>query len=232
MPTTEVPEDEDDPNAPQPLSEEEEGEKAELLQSGFSEWSRREYQAFVRACEKHGRHDHDNIAAELSLIETQHPKSVEDVKKYAAVFWERLHELSDHERVLKTIERGEQKIQRKLEIQASIGRKLAEYKNPWRDLKLQYGQNKGKSYTEDEDRFILCMTHQLGYGAFDELKLEVRKSWMYRFDWFVKSRTSQELQRRVDTLVRIIEKEFEDADSKKRKGGGGQAGGSAKKVKA
>ena len=232
VPTTEVPADEDDPNAPQPLSEEEEGEKAELLQSGFSEWSRREYQAFVRACEKHGRHDHDNIAAELSLIETQHPKSVEDVKKYAGVFWERLHELSDHERVIKTIERGEQKIQRKLEIQASIGRKLAEYKNPWRDLKLQYGQNKGKSYTEDEDRFILCMTHQLGYGAFDELKLEVRKSWMYRFDWFVKSRTSQELQRRVDTLVRIIEKEFEDADGKKRKGGGGQAGGSAKKVKA
>jgi hypothetical protein len=27
---------------------------------------------------------------------------------------------------------------------------------------LSYGTNKGKAYTEDEDRFILCMTHKLG----------------------------------------------------------------------
>jgi len=41
---------EEDPNAPQPLSAEEEEEKKELMVAGFSEWSRREYQAYVRAC--------------------------------------------------------------------------------------------------------------------------------------------------------------------------------------
>jgi len=31
-----------------------------------------------------------------------------------------------------------------------------------------------------------------------------------RFDWFFKSRTPPELQRRADTLIRLIEKELED----------------------
>ena len=35
------------------------------------------------------------------------------------------------------------------------------------------------------------MMHKLGYGAWDELKAEIRKSWRFRFDWFFKSRTPQ-----------------------------------------
>jgi SWI/SNF-related matrix-associated actin-dependent regulator of chromatin subfamily A member 5 len=63
-------------------------------------------------------------------------------------------------------------------------------------LQIVYGQNKGKTYTEEEDRFILCMVHKLGYGMWDDLKAEIRKSWRFRFDWFFKSRTPQELARR------------------------------------
>lgn len=33
---------------------------------------------------------------------------------------------------------------------------------------------------------------------------------LFRFDWFFKSRTPPELQRRADTLIRLIEKELED----------------------
>ncbi len=44
---------------------------------------------------------------------------------------------------------------------------------------------------EEEDRFILCMVHKLGYGQWDELNAEIRKSWRFRFDWFFKSRTPQ-----------------------------------------
>lgn len=42
---------------------------------------------------------------------------------------------------------------------------------------------------EEEDRFILCMVHKLGYGCWEELKAEIRNSWRFRFDWFFKSRT-------------------------------------------
>ena len=37
----------------------------------------------------------------------------------------------------------------------------------------------------------MCMTHKLGYGQWDELKAEIRRSWRFRFDWFFKSRTPQ-----------------------------------------
>jgi SWI/SNF-related matrix-associated actin-dependent regulator of chromatin subfamily A member 5 len=62
-------------------------------------------------------------------------------------------------------------------------------------------------YLEDEDQFLVCMTHELGYGEWDALKDEVRRAWQFRFDWFIKSRSAAELGRRVDVLIRIIEKE-------------------------
>lgn len=58
----------------------------------------------------------------------------------------------------------------------------------------------------------MCMTTNLGYGNWDQLKSEIRKSWRFRFDWFIKSRTPQELSRRCDTLIRLIEKENEELE--------------------
>ena len=57
------------------------------------------------------------------------------------------------------------------------------------------------------------MMHKLGYGAWDELKAEIRNHWRFRFDWFFKSRTPQELSRRCETLIRLIEKENEEDDA-------------------
>lgn len=64
--------------------------------------------------------------------------------------------------------------------------------------------------------FQLCMMHKLGYGNWDELKLAFRNSPLFRFDWFVKSRTAQELARRCDTLIRLVEKENQEYDERER----------------
>lgn len=60
------------------------------------------------------------------------------------------------------------------------------------------------------------MVHKLGYGNWDELKAAFRMSPLFRFNWFVKSRTSQELARRCDMLIRMIEKENQEYDEQKR----------------
>jgi SWI/SNF-related matrix-associated actin-dependent regulator of chromatin subfamily A member 5 len=152
----------------------------------------------------------------------------------------------DYDRIVKNIERGEARISRKDEIMRAIGKKLDRYKNPWLELKIQYGQNKGKFYNEECDRFMvcppicsplciyfictikylewliiycssqLCMVHKLGYGNWDELKAAFRMSPLFRFDWFVKSRTIQELARRCDTLIRLVEKENQEYDEQER----------------
>ncbi|KAL8128856.1 hypothetical protein V2J09_018011 [Rumex salicifolius] len=193
-----------------PLTAEEQEEKESLLEEGFSTWARRDFNTFIRACEKYGRNDVKSIASEME------GKTEEEVERYAKVFKERYKELSDFDRIIKNIERGEARISRRDEIMKAIGKKLDRYKNPWLELKIQYGQNKGKLYNEECDRFMICMVHKLGYGNWDELKAAFRTSPLFRFDWFVKSRTTQELARRCDTLVRLIERENQEYDERER----------------
>ncbi|KAH7573618.1 hypothetical protein JRO89_XS03G0181300 [Xanthoceras sorbifolium] len=193
-----------------PLTAEELEEKERLLEDGFSSWSRRDFNTFIRACEKYGRNDINSIASEME------GKTEEEVERYAKVFKERYKELNDYDRIIKNIERGEARISRKDEIMKAIGKKLDRYKNPWMELKIQYGQNKGKLYNEECDRFMICMVHKLGYGNWDELKAAFRTSPLFRFDWFVKSRTTQELARRCDTLIRLVEKENQEFDERER----------------
>ncbi|KAG2588750.1 hypothetical protein PVAP13_5NG234900 [Panicum virgatum] len=194
----------------EPLTVEEQEEKEQLLEEGFASWTRRDFNTFIRACEKYGRNDIKSIASEME------GKTEEEVQRYAKVFKERYKELSDYDRIIKNIERGEARISRKDEIMRAIGKKLDRYKNPWLELKIQYGQNKGKFYNEECDRFMLCMVHKLGYGNWDELKAAFRMSPLFRFDWFVKSRTTQELARRCDTLIRLVEKENQEYDEQER----------------
>ncbi|XP_031497207.1 ISWI chromatin-remodeling complex ATPase CHR11-like [Nymphaea colorata] len=194
----------------EPLTGEEQEEKEQLLAEGFSTWTRRDFNTFIRACEKYGRNDIKNIASEME------GKAEEEVERYAKVFKERYKELNDYDKIIKGIEKGEARISRKDEIMKAIGKKLDRYKNPWLELKIQYGQNKGKLYNEECDRFMLCMVHKLGYGNWDELKAAFRMSPLFRFDWFVKSRTTQELARRCDTLIRLVEKENQELDERER----------------
>ncbi len=53
------------------------------------------------------------------------------------------------------IEKGEQKIQRKKDIRRALEEKMCRYKSPFHQLHIVYGTNKGKNYTEEEDRFLV-----------------------------------------------------------------------------
>jgi SWI/SNF-related matrix-associated actin-dependent regulator of chromatin subfamily A member 5 len=199
---------------------EEKAESEALLEEGFRDWSKKDFSVFKSACERHGRSAYDSIAQELES------KDAEEVQRYAEAFW-RLGptRLSNWDSVEKQIEKGESKIQKRQECMHAVKRKVERYASPWQHLKFQYGNAKGKAFTEEEDRFIVCMCHQLGYGRWEELKYEVRRSWNFRFDWFIKSRTPKELEARFKQLVRLIEKELEaeDAGGAKRKAVGDAA---------
>ena len=70
---------------------------------------------------------------------------------------------------------------------------IARYKAPFHQLRIQYGTSKGKNYTEEEDRFLICMLHKMGFdreNVYEELRQCVRNAPQFRFDWFIKSRTA------------------------------------------
>ncbi|CAF0763735.1 unnamed protein product [Didymodactylos carnosus] len=188
------------------LNEDEQYEKEQLLQQGFTNWTKRDFNQFIKANEKYGRDDLENICKDVE------GKTPEEVMAYARIFWDRCHELTDIERIMAQIERGETKIHRRISIKKALDTKMARYKAPFHQLRIQYGTNKGKNYTEEEDRFLLCMLHKLGFdkeNVYEELRYAVRQSPQFRFDWFLKSRTSMELQRRCNTLITFIEREQE-----------------------
>uniref|UniRef100_A0A673VY58 SNF2 related chromatin remodeling ATPase 5 n=1 Tax=Salmo trutta TaxID=8032 RepID=A0A673VY58_SALTR len=186
------------------LSEEELEEKENLLSQGFTIWNKRDFNQFIKANEKWGRDDIENIAREVE------GKTPEEVMEYSAVFWERCNELQDIEKIMAQIERGEARIQRRISIKKALDTKIGRYKAPFHQLRISYGTNKGKNYTEEEDRFLICMLHKLGFekeSVYDELRQCIRNSPQFRFDWFLKSRTAMELQRRCNTLITLIERE-------------------------
>ncbi|KAM4818318.1 putative global transcription activator SNF2L1 isoform 8-T9 [Thomomys bottae] len=197
----------------EPLIPEETEEKEKLLTQGFTNWTKRDFNQFIKANEKYGRDDIDNIAREVE------GKSPEEVMEYSAVFWERCNELQDIEKIMAQIERGEARIQRRISIKKALDAKIARYKAPFHQLRIQYGTSKGKNYTEEEDRFLICMLHKMGFdreNVYEELRQCVRNAPQFRFDWFIKSRTAMEFQRRCNTLISLIEKENMEIEERER----------------
>ena len=72
-----------------------------------------------------------------------------------------------------------------------IKRKVEEVQYPLQQLKITYAnQTKGKSYSEDEDRFLLVEIAKYGVGkedAYERIKRDINEWPAFRFDWFMKS---------------------------------------------
>lgn len=67
----------------EPLSEEEMTEKEQLLAQGFTTWNKRDFNQFIKACEKYGRDDMNNICKE---VEGKTQAEVCHILKFAFVF--------------------------------------------------------------------------------------------------------------------------------------------------
>ena len=202
-----------------PLTEEEQEQKAVMSEQGFVHWNRRDFQQFINGSAKHGRHNYAEIAEEVD------GKTEKEVKDYAKVFWVRYTEIMDYPKYLGIIEGGEEKARKLNHQRAMLAKKMAMYRVPLQQLKLNYSvstTNK-KVYTEEEDRFLLVMLNRFGVdgeGIYERIRDEIRESPLFRFDWFFLSRTPVEIGRRCATLLTTVSREFEAADGKAVNGNG------------
>ncbi|KAG0318700.1 hypothetical protein BGZ97_003417 [Linnemannia gamsii] len=222
------------------LTEDEIAEKERLLEEGFENWSKRDFIAFYKACEKFGRNSLTDIANDIE------GKTLAEVKAYSKVFWKRYTEIADHERIIAAIEKGESKLQKQSDIQDQLRSVIQRHRQPLQQLKITYNQTKTKNFTEEEDRFLIVTLERLGYGTddvYDRIRDEIRKSPMFRFDWFLKSRTTLELSRRCAYLIKCLiaddkteepikASKKEDTPLKKVKGGSSAKGSPAASLKA
>lgn len=214
------------------LSPEEEQERAKLLAEGFPDWNRKDFKSFCTALENHGRYA---LAAISRDVMTETGKELSEVHRYFVAFWTNYRRINDWEKILDRVERGEKKILRLRQIrdaiQEKVERHLEDTFSPyyaentdqeipsvaellhysWPKMKIDYGHGSrgGKGYQEEEDAFLICMMYRHGYGAAERIRMEIRRAWQFRFDWYFKSRSAQEIQKRCDLLVRFVERENE-----------------------
>mmetsp|Transcript_10607 Transcript_10607/g.13179 ORF Transcript_10607/g.13179 Transcript_10607/m.13179 type:complete len:381 (-) Transcript_10607:1226-2368(-) len=82
-------------------------EKLNIYRAGFGNWSRHDYNNFIKASARYGRYAFDKISIELGT------KSIEQVQKYALAFWEKGSKFltpAEWDRTSRLIEKGEKKI--------------------------------------------------------------------------------------------------------------------------
>ena len=85
----------------------------------------------------------------------------------------------------------------------------------WPQMEINYGPGaRSRAYQEEEDAFLIAMMYRHGYGAAERIRMEIRRAWQFRFDWYFKSRTGVEIQKRCDMIVKVIEKENEEIRKK------------------
>lgn len=200
----------------EPVTESERAEMEELRKYGYNNWLKRDFWAFLRGCEKYGRENLEEIASE---VET---KTFEEVKEYSEVFWQRYTQLPDYETIIERIEKGEEKIRKRDLVQTQLSNIINQYKYPLQQLYIPYGTaQQVKNFTEEEDRFLLVGLEKYGYNTDDVYELirrEIRQYPAFRFDWFIKSRTTTEIQRRCHILINILMKDIEMDDDDSRIG--------------
>ena len=179
--------------------------KKDLLQQGFADWSKRDFNNFIKATELHGRENMERVSREVE------GKEPEEVVRYAEVFWQRCSELHEIDRFLSQLQRGEERIRRRLECMQALDEKMAQYGDPLTELRLQHSCKKDRGFGEEEDRYLLSLLHRLGLdkeNVYGEMRSCIKNSSHMRFNFFLKSRTPAELQRRCNTLLSLVQKDI------------------------
>ena len=192
----------------EPLTEQEQEEKAALIEKGFPEWNRRDFQQFLNGSARYGRDNYEGISEEVD------GKNTQEIAAYAKVFWKKYKSIENYQKYVGIIEEGEARTRKLEENRRLLKKKMAMYRVPLQQLKINYtvSTTNKKVYTEEEDRFLLIMMDKYGIeseGIYEKIRDEIRESPLFRFDWFFLSRTPQEISRRCTTLLTTVIKEFE-----------------------
>ncbi|KAI5184557.1 hypothetical protein NEHOM01_0232 [Nematocida homosporus] len=183
------------------LTPEEEAEKKQLYLKGYVTWTKREFWGYIKACERYGRSEVTKIAEDLP------DKTLEEVEAYGKVFWSRISELQDGEKIQSQIQRGEYKLQRLQKIKECLKDKVEKEGD---NLKITYPSNaRSFGFTIETDRFILqTLNGELDNpGCYDDLWQQIRSSDKFLFDYYLKVRTPHDLQKRAQFLFSSLLRE-------------------------
>ncbi|KAJ7281833.1 SNF2 family N-terminal domain-containing protein [Mycena rebaudengoi] len=180
----------------EPLTEEEIAMKEEYVAQGFPDWSRRDFQQFVKCLEAYGWGESFDVYAN-----DIQDKTAADVEKYYRVFEKKWKTLQAPPHCCPHL-RGR-------EASGRSATRLSIYsaRKSWSSII----RPPRARFTAKKRTDIFCAacttTGMQTDDVYERIKKDITEFPVFRFDWFFKSRSPQELQRRCNTLLGMIEKE-------------------------
>jgi SWI/SNF-related matrix-associated actin-dependent regulator of chromatin subfamily A member 5 len=186
------------------LTPEEEQEKADIKSKGFQNWTKNDFYSFIRAVEKYGRDNIPEIAEHVS-------KSVEDVEAYCRVFWERMHELPEYDKILKSFEKADKTRAMKLANDQILQEKCQGITN-YLDINFEplfYNKIRSKQFSPTHDKFIIFHAYQVGSQNTNKIRLSIAKDPNFRFDFHFKGQKDSSINKRIQSLLKMISNELE-----------------------
>ena len=181
-------------------------DRIQLTAVAFPDWGRREFKLFVSSCERHGRTGVEFIIRDMK---DQTGKPREEVLRYMESFFSRFNELENGEAVMQRIDRGQAKNAKRDTYNELIRKELSRHAEPLKTLSFDV-RKIGDCWQDSQDRIMIVLLNELGYGQWEALRDEIQKTDSVRCDWFLRTRSPSELQNRCDRLLRALEKEGAD----------------------
>ncbi|EEB90644.1 hypothetical protein MPER_11122, partial [Moniliophthora perniciosa FA553] len=146
----------------------------------------RDFQQLVKGLEAYGwGQDFEVYAADIQ------DKTPEEVERYYRVFSKKWKTLAEYPRIEARIAEGEAKRNKRDNLENLLEQKIQSVQHPMQELELNYPTTKGKVYSEEEDRYLLCRLFHYGMQAedvYERIKKDITEFPVFRFDWFFKSR--------------------------------------------
>ena len=94
---------------------------------------------------------------------------------------------------------------------------VPQYDDPLNEIELQnLGGAQGRLFGDEADRYLVWAVDRLGWGEWETLHENILVEPMLKFNFYARSRTPNELRKRVEMLARSIEKELAKPVKKER----------------
>ena len=176
-------------------------EKKKLLGAGFPMFNKRDYFRFLRGIANKGKDNLESVAADMGM-------AIDLVEDYSKAFWEvgESH-LGEKEwaRVMKQIEKGEESVKTRAALSKMLTTFIGMFDDPRN--KMVFTSKNEKPFVLDSDRAMLIASNKHGYGEWDKIRKEVTSDRGLAFNHQIQGINDKELAKRVDTRLRMLEKE-------------------------
>ena len=197
---------------PEEFTKKDEDYRNELINKGFTKWTKKDFQKFLSAAETNGLDDPEIIS---KFVRT---KTKEEVENYIKAFKKHINDLPNGERIIAKINKNDAEKKKNIEFQNIVedyfeslfnfyqtGSLMDKVEIPYKDYKIKNNQSLNKdNFTEEEDKYLLCLMFKYGYKNWNSIKFHILLDPLMKFDINLKMKNENELNDRANYIIMCL----------------------------